>query len=113
MQGNLVAQILVGVLINAIFGILCWLGKQELSFFRRILGFSPSLKKNVPSSMKSRINYQHWKLFHTVSPKSPLKKSYSLVTTPKKISYAPALNQTTQISKKNIIISLDQIVLTI
>ncbi|SRR6266516_7853003 len=100
MQGDLVTQILVGVLINAIFGILCWLGKRELSFIRRMMGFSPSLKKNVHSFLRSRINYQHWKLFHKISPKSPLNNGYSLVTPPKKFSYATALNQTARVSKK-------------
>ncbi len=94
---DLVIQILVGLLINAILGILCWIGKRELSFFRRMRGFSPSSKKNVRFLLRSRINYQLWKLFSKISLKSPLSNRYSLVIPPKKISCVP----------KKILLSLD------
>lgn len=54
MQGwqDLLTQILVGVMVNAIIGILCWLMKREILFFKRMMRVPRSLqtpfKKNPP-----------------------------------------------------------------
>ena len=44
---NLALQISIGVLVNLIIGILGWLGKRQLTFFKRILSYSPPSKKSA------------------------------------------------------------------
>src|SRR6266849_595972 len=66
MQGwqNLLTQISIGVLVNAIIGILCWLIKREFLFFK-----GKMLIPRPPKIFKNKSNYY---------PQRPLNAAYSL-----------------------------------
>jgi hypothetical protein len=97
---NLALQIFIGVLVNAIIGILGWLGRRQLIFFKRTLGFLPSSKKNARSVLGSRMNFQEWKLFKNIFHKSLQKDLRNLIAPPQKISYPTSFNQKRMSQKK-------------
>ncbi len=78
MQGwqNLLTQISIGVLVNAIIGILCWLLKREFLFFKR--------KMRIPRSLQMLPRRKNSLIF----PHS-FNSSLFLATTPNPIVFIP------------------------
>ncbi len=80
MQGwqDLSTQILVGVIVNAIIGILCWLWKREFAFFEKMLRVPYKKEKgmHIPMIRKKSQSLSGYLVTSSRIPSSP-----SLLTT--------------------------------